>query len=215
VQRVLLYSVVNAEKNQAGHSVGISCQAWHDEESRWCVSIGALLVLDSPRSAAHPSGGNIRPSSTWLRSRHYPLRGQHQLVDRFAATCFSWLDCCRYVEDHTNKLVRTFTGNLTTVLQNMASLRPNFSLIKQKQPQQQGWPHSPAVPHSMLPVCPTRLRRLTGGSALLGAMHADSYESSADAEVACSTAAAGAGVLGLACSLPISSNRPGRPKINM
>jgi hypothetical protein len=34
--------------------------------------------------------------------------------------------CCRYVEDRTNKLVRTFTGNLTAMLHQVHSFRSTF-----------------------------------------------------------------------------------------
>lgn len=33
---------------------------------------------------------------------------------------------CRYVEDQANKLVRTFTGNLTAMLQTVNTIRPTF-----------------------------------------------------------------------------------------
>lgn len=36
--------------------------------------------------------------------------------------------CCRYVEDHANKLVRTFTGNLTAMLHTVNTIRPSFDI---------------------------------------------------------------------------------------
>eukprot|EP00775_Hariotina_reticulata_P003336 gene3336-3612_t len=118
----------------------------------------------------------------------------------------------RYVEDHTNKLVRTFTGNLTSVLQNMTSLRPSFSLIKQQQPQQQS-DYSTFGTHSTLHARPTRLSRSTGGGAGLGAGHAGARHAHADVAGAQPAAAAGVGILGSACSLPASSSRPGGLKV--
>lgn len=37
---------------------------------------------------------------------------------------------CRYVEDTTNKLVRTFTGNLTAMLHQVHSVRSNFDAVR-------------------------------------------------------------------------------------
>lgn len=37
---------------------------------------------------------------------------------------------CRYVEDHTNKLVRTFTGNLTAMLHQVHSFRSQFDTVR-------------------------------------------------------------------------------------